>query len=258
MTRPLRLHPDRLFPADPTTRAIARTLYAEVAHLPILSPHGHTDPSWFATDAPFENAIELLLEPGHYVFRMLYSQGISLQSLGIDDSKADPRAAWQMFAANYHLFRGTSSRMWLDHVWAEVFGFDVAFDAATADHYYDTIIAALATDMFRPRAMFDRFNIELIATTESPIDSLDNLAKLAAMVGEDTQSYVGYLAALRRRRADFAAMGATSTESRLPDSTDCRLKRSRGRGTVRACHQARAHARRCRTVPRAYAHRNGG
>ena len=126
MTRPLRLHPDRLFPADPTTRAIARTLYAEVAHLPILSPHGHTDPSWFATDAPFENATELLLKPDHYVFRMLYSQGISLQSLGINDSKADPRAAWRMFATNYHLFRGTSSRMWLDHVWADVFGFDVA------------------------------------------------------------------------------------------------------------------------------------
>ena len=258
MTRPLRLHPDRLFPADPDTRAIARSLYAEVAHLPILSPHGHTDPAWFATDAPFENATELLLKPDHYVFRMLYSQGIALQSLGINDPSADPRAAWRVFAENYHLFRGTPSRMWLDHVWAEVFGFDVAFGAETADHYYDTITDALATQAFRPRALFDRFNIEMIATTESPIDSLDyhaairaenakpggwqgrvvtafrpdpvvdpefvssdggfldNLGKLAAMTGEDALSYAGYLAALRKRRADFAAMGATSTDHGHP------------------------------------------
>lgn len=258
MTRPLRLHPDRLFPADPDTCAIARALYAEVAHLPILSPHGHTDPSWFATDAPFENATELLLKPDHYVFRMLYSQGVPLQSLGINDAAADPRAAWRIFAENYHLFRGTPSRMWLDHVWSEVFGFEVAFEAATADHYYDTINAALATPAFRPRALYNRFNIELIATTESPIDSLDhhaairsenareggwkgrvitafrpdpvvdpefvssgggffdNLAKLSAMSGEDAFSYAGYLAALRMRRADFAAMGATSTDHGHP------------------------------------------
>ena len=258
MTRPLRLHPDRLFPADPDTRAIARSLYAEVAHLPILSPHGHTDPAWFATDAPFENATELLLKPDHYVFRMLYSQGIALQSLGINDPSADPRAAWRVFAENYHLFRGTPSRMWLDHVWAEVFGFDVAFGAETADHYYDTITDALATQAFRPRALFDRFNIEMIATTESPIDSLDyhaairaenakpggwqgrvvtafrpdpvvdpefvsadggflsNLARLADMTGEDALSYRGYIAALRKRRADFAAMGATSTDHGHP------------------------------------------
>jgi glucuronate isomerase len=258
MTRPLSLNPDRLLPADPTTRTIARGLYAEVAHLPILSPHGHTDPSWFASDAPFENATELLLKPDHYVFRMLYSQGIPLQSLGINDPNADPRAAWRIFAENYRLFRGTPSRMWLDHVWSEVFGFDVAFEAETADLYYDTITSALATPAFRPRALFDRFNIELIATTESPIDSLDhhaairaenarnggwqgrvvtafrpdpvvdpefvssdggfldNLAKLAAMTGEDTFSYSGYLAALRKRRADFAAMGATSTDHGHP------------------------------------------
>jgi glucuronate isomerase len=258
MTRPLQLHPDRLFPADPTTRAIARALYAQVAHLPILSPHGHTDPSWFATDAPFENATELLLKPDHYVFRMLYSQGVPLQSLGINDPLADPRAAWRIFAENYHLFRGTPSRMWLDHVWAEVFAFDMAFGSATADHYYDTINEALATPAFRPRALFDRFNIELIATTESPVDDLshhaairaenaraggwkgrvvtayrpdpvvdpefvssdggflDNLTKLAANTGEDTLTYAGYLSALWKRRADFVAMGATSTDHGHP------------------------------------------
>ncbi len=265
MTRPLHLHPDRLFPADPDTRAIARRLYALVAHLPIISPHGHTDPAWFATDAPFENATALLLEPDHYVFRMLYSQGIALESLGIGGHTVDPRAAWRIFAANYHLFRGTPSHMWLQHVWADVFGFDVAFGADTADHYYDTINAALATAAFRPRALFDRFGIEVIATTESPLDDLAhhaairaenarpggwqgrvvtafrpdpvvdpefvadnggflaNLATLSALTGEDALTYRGYLAALRSRRAAFAAMGATSTDHGHPTAATADL-----------------------------------
>src|SRR5438128_9585497 len=122
MARPLRLHPDRLLPADPMTRGIARELYASVAELPIVSPHGHTDPAWFATDAPWSNPTELLLAPDHYLFRMLYSQGVPLDRLGVASrrgpSSTDPRAAWRLFAAHYHLFRGTPSRLWLDHVFA--------------------------------------------------------------------------------------------------------------------------------------------
>ena len=249
MAEPLTLHPDRLFPADPGTRAIARAFYAQVAHLPIVSPHGHTDPQWFATDTPFGNAAELLLHPDHYVFRMLYSQGIPLDALGIGNPDADPRESWRLFASNYHLFRGTPSTMWLDWVFAEAFGIDVKFGATTSDHYYDTITAALATDAFRPRALFERFNIEVIATTESPIDDLrhhqairdsgwqgrvitayrpdpvvdpefegfrDNLNTLSAMTGEDASSYSGYLAAHRQRRAFFASMGATSTDHGHP------------------------------------------
>ncbi|HUD29171.1 MAG TPA: glucuronate isomerase, partial [Novosphingobium sp.] len=165
----LSLHPDRLFPADPTTRAIARELYAEVADAPIISPHGHTDPEWFATDAPWSNATELLLAPDHYLFRMLYSQGIALDDLAVPRRggvlpATDPREAWRLFASNRHLFRGTPSSMWLDHVFAQVFGFEVALDAGTADHYYDAIAEALASPAFRPRALFERFNIELLAT----------------------------------------------------------------------------------------------
>jgi glucuronate isomerase len=260
MARPLVLHPDRLLPADPVTRSIARTLYDQVAHLPIISPHGHTDPAWFATDAAFENATELLLKPDHYVFRMLYSQGIALESLGIcspvDGRPIDPRAAWAIFAANYHLFRGTPTRLWLDWVFAEAFGLDVQFEAATADHYYDTIGAALATPAFRPRALFDRFGIEVIATTESPLDNLDhhrairasgwngrvvtayrpdavvdpefegfraNLALLSDLTGEDAFSYDGYLAAHRQRRAFFASMGATSTDHGHPTAATADL-----------------------------------
>ncbi|MEO6388005.1 MAG: glucuronate isomerase [Croceibacterium sp.] len=258
MPQPLRLHPDRLFPADPKLRAIARALYDEVKDLPIISPHGHTDPAWFATDAAFGNATELLLIPDHYVFRMLYSQGVQLEALGVGDAGADPRAAWRLFAERYPLFRGTPSRIWLDWVFAEAFGIEVLLSAETADLYFDTITTALTTDAFRPRALFDRFGIELIATTESPLDPLDHhrairasawggrvittyrpdpvvdpefegfhesLAAFSALTGEDCTSWQGYLAAHRQRRAFFAAMGATSTDHGHPTAQTADLAR---------------------------------
>ena len=178
MPRPLILHPDRLFPVDPDVRAIARRLYGEVARLPIISPHGHTDPAWFAADAPFSNAPETLLTPDHYLLRMLYSQGVRLEALGIEPvgggDVASPRAAWRTFAEHYHLFRGTPSRAWLDWVFAEVFALTVRLEPQTADRYFDAIAAALQTAEFRPRALYRRFNIEVLATTESPIDPLDH------------------------------------------------------------------------------------
>lgn len=260
MPRPLHLSPDRLLPADPAQRDIARRLYAEVADLPIISPHGHTDPSWFATDAPFGNAAELLLHPDHYVFRMLYSQGISLDALGIRNRDGVPRESWRLFAEHYHLFRGTPSRMWMDWVFAEAFGMEVQLDAGTSDLYYDRITESLTTDAFRPRALFDRFGIEVIATTESPIDTLDhhrtiraandsgewagrvitayrpdpvvdpefegfrdNLARFSELSGEDAFGYAGYLAAHRNRRAFFAKMGATSTDHGHPSAATADL-----------------------------------
>ncbi|WP_294335977.1 glucuronate isomerase [uncultured Sphingomonas sp.] len=247
--RPLTLNPDRLLPADPTTRSIARDLYASVADLPIISPHGHTDPAWFATDAPWSDATELLLAPDHYLYRMLYSQGVPLDALGVPHKggvpATDPRAAWATFAAHYHLFRGTPSRMWLDHAFSTVFGIDVALEPASADHYFDQIDDALATPEFRPRALFDRFGIELLATTEGADDPLEHhaairrsgwrgrvvttyrpdsvidaeheafrpaLARFADLTGEDVESWSGYLAAHRKRRADFRAAGATATD----------------------------------------------
>ena len=255
-SRYLELHPDRLLPSDTTQRAIARELYGAVRDLPIISPHGHTDPEWFATDANFGNAAELLLHPDHYVFRMLYSQGVPLSALGIGNPAADPRESWRLFAERYTLFRGTPSRMWLDWVFAEVFGMGLQLCAETSDLYYDTITEMLATPGFRPRALFERYNIEVIATTESPLDSLEhhaairasgwqgrvitayrpdpvidpefegfaaNLQRLADLTGQDCHSWSGYLAAHRQRRAFFAEMGATSTDHGHPTAQTANL-----------------------------------
>jgi glucuronate isomerase len=253
MSKKLVLHADRLFPADPAIRAIARRLYGAVQDLPIISPHGHTDPAWFADNEPFGNATELLLAPDHYLFRMLYSHGVPLANLGVASRKgpsdADPRQAWRLFARNFHLFRGTPSALWLSHVFSVVFGLDVVLEEKTADHYFDVIGAALRTEAFRPRALFERFNIEVLATTESPLDGLlqhrkiqesgwrgrvittyrpdvvvdpeheqfrGALAQFGELTNEDVQSWRGYLNAHRLRRAEFARAGATATDHGHP------------------------------------------
>ena len=263
MAEQLRLDPDRLLPSDPAQRSIARELYTEINGLPIISPHGHTDPIWFAENAPFTNATELLLAPDHYLFRMLYSQGVSLEKLGVSSRKGrpatDPRSAWREFARHFHLFRGTPSRMWLDHVFATIFDLDVRLDADTADHCFDVINDALAREDFRPRALFDRFNIEVIATTESPLDTLEHhrkirksswngriisayrpdpvvdpdheefqsaIDKFAELTGEDTRNWRGYLGAHRKSRQDFIAIGATSSDHGHPTALTADLSES--------------------------------
>lgn len=249
----LRLDPDRLLPVDPAGRGIARALYARVRELPIVSPHGHTDPAWFATNRPVPNATELLLVPDHYVLRMLYSQGIPLEALGVPPrdgrEPVAPRDAWGLFASHYHLFRGTPSRLWMDQVFAEVFGLDERLCAGTADAYFDHINAQLATEAFLPRSILERFRVEFLATTEGALDALThhatliaegwgrrvvttfrpddvldpdradfarNLGRLGELTGEDTTRWSSYLDALRARRLFFRRHGATATDHGHP------------------------------------------
>ena len=181
----LTLHPDRLFSSDPAQRNLARALYATVKDLPIVSPHGHTDPQWYADNEAFSDASALFITPDHYVFRMLYSQGVALEDLAIPGKnggrvESDARKIWHTFAAHYHLFRGTPTRIWLDHAFHETFGVRERVSAESADRIFDQINACLAQPEFRPRALFDRFNIEVIATTESPLDPLAHHAKIRA------------------------------------------------------------------------------
>jgi glucuronate isomerase len=251
---PFALHPDRLFPPDPEARDIARRLYASVTGLPIISPHGHTDPQWFADDAPFPDPATLFIVPDHYVHRMLYSQGLRLEDLGVPridggPVETDPRKIWRRFAENFHLFRGTPSWLWLNHAFTEVFGFHERLGAGNADRAFDHIAACLEQREFLPRALFERFNIEAITTTDSPLDDLrhhrkirssgwrgrvltafrpdpvvdpafprfvENLAELGRIAGCDVSAYDGYLTALAKRRAYFKSIGCTSTDHGHP------------------------------------------
>lgn len=255
------LHPDRLLPADPPTRAVARRLYAEVSALPIVSPHGHTEARWFAQDAPFPDPASLLIVPDHYVFRLLHSQGVALEALGIPRRdggpvEADPRRIWRLFAQHWNLFLGTPTRLWLEHVLYVVLDVPVRLTPQSADTVYDAIAERLALPGFRPRALFDRFDIEVLATTESPLDDLhhhrairesgwngrvittyrpdaavdpeapdfaETVARLGAVTGEDTGTWEGYLGALAARRAVFKAHGATASDHGHPSAATADL-----------------------------------
>jgi glucuronate isomerase len=243
------LDANRLFPADGEARSVAARLYETVKDLPLISPHGHTDPRWFAFNEPFPNPTALLIQPDHYIFRMLYSQGVSLESLGIPqvDSKerADPREVWRIFAKHYYLFRGTPTRLWLDYTMENQFGLKKRLGPDNAEEYYDIIAKKIDTAEFRPRALFDQFNIEVLSTTDTPLDTLEyhkairdsgwkgrvipafrpdsvidaeytgfigNIEKLGQITGEDTGTWKGYLNALRNRRTFFKSMGCTSTD----------------------------------------------
>ena len=254
------IHDDRLFPAEPNVRSIARSLYERVRDLPIVSPHGHTQAGWFARNEPFPDPAKLLVQPDHYVYRMLYSQGVTLDELEIGQTvMKDPRKVWRTFARHYQLFRGTPTRMWLDYEFQELFGLEERLSEKTADKYYDTIAEKLQTAEFRPRALFERFKIEVLATTDSPLDSLEdhaairasewkgrivptfrpdpvvdpefagfaeNLAELGEKTGEDTLTWDGYLKALRKARARFKTLGCTATDHGHPTAQTADLPKA--------------------------------
>ena len=251
------LNEDRLFPSESTTRSIARRLYSSIRGLPIISPHGHTNPRWFSENEPFPDPAQLFVVSDHYVFRMLYSQGVPLEQLGIGSASLDdPRRVWRIFAQHYYLFRGTPTRLWLDFAFQELFGLDARLTPANADEYYDSIAEKLRTPAFRPRSLFDRFHLEVLATTDSPLDSLahheairassfkgriiptfrpdpvvdpdfpgfkENLARLAQITRVDTNNWRGYLSALRQRRLEFKALGCTATDHGHPTAATADL-----------------------------------
>jgi len=251
------IHEDRLFPAEPGTRKIAKALYAQVRSLPIISPHGHTQASWFAKNEPFPDPAKLFVQPDHYVYRMLYSQGVSLEDLEIGQAELkDPRKVWGIFARHYYLFRGTPTRMWLDFAFQELFGMEERLSAKNADHYFDVISEKLRTPEFLPRALYKHFNLEVLATTNSALDSLadhrairdsnwkarivptfrpdsvvdpdfngfaGNIAKLGEQTGEDCSTWAGYLKALRVTRRRFQELGCTATDHGHPTAQTANL-----------------------------------
>ena len=245
------LSPDRFFSSEPTQRRLARTIYESIAHLPIIAPHGHVDPRVFADpDYSFGDPAEMIIIPDHYIFRMLYSRGIPLEDLGIPrrdggSVETDHRRIWQIFADNFYLFRGTPTGVWLAAEFSEVFGVREKLTSATAQDIYDQIQACLDTPEFRPRALFERFNIETLTTTDAATDTLEhhqairesgwqgdirptfrpdavvnidadgwreNIDLLSQVSGVDVADYAAYIRALEQRRAFFKEMGAAATD----------------------------------------------
>jgi glucuronate isomerase len=245
------LKPDRFFSPDPATRRLASQLYEPVAGLPIVSPHGHVDAGLFADlERRFGSPAELFIIPDHYITRMLYSQGLPLEKLGIapldgGEVELDHRKIWKLFCENFHLFRGTPSSLWLGHELSEVFGLDDKPSAESAERLYDQISAKLASPEFTPRRLYERFQIEVLCTTDAATDTLEahqairasgwpgrilptfrpdgvvnldtpgwrtNIEKLAEVSGTSIGSYSGYIHALEQRREFFKSMGAVATD----------------------------------------------
>jgi glucuronate isomerase len=243
------LSDDRYF--DPGLADTARSLYAQAKDLPLICPHGHVDPRLFADpEYQFGSPADLFIIPDHYIVRMLYSQGVPMESLGIPrlDGGAietDHRKIWQTFADHYYLFRGTPSGQWLAYELKVVFGVEDKLTSVSAQAIYDHIADRLAQPEFRPRALFDSFSIEALATTDAATDTLehhqairnsdwgatirptfrpdavvnldteswhDNINALSDTSSIDVTGYKAYIAALENRRAFFKSMGATATD----------------------------------------------
>lgn len=236
------MNPDRFFSPDLTTRRLARELYEPIAHLPIVSPHGHVDPRLFADPtATFGTPADLFIIPDHYVTRMLYSQGIPMETL----LTGNHRQIWKLFCQNFHLFLGTPSGIWLMDELSSVFGVDEKPSASNADRLFDTLSEKLSSPEFSPRQLFERFNIETLATTDTATDTLEhhqairtsgwsgrviptfrpdavvnldvpnwktNIQTLAEVSGVDVTDYESFIHALEQRRAFFKSMGANATD----------------------------------------------
>ena len=252
-----------MFPSDPTAQKIAKSLYVEVVDLPIISPHGHTDPKWFDENIRFPDPAELFIVPDHYIFRMLISQGFSLADLGIQalvekKIEKNPREIWRKFADNYYLFRSTPTAMWLDYSFQEIFGISKPLSSKTSDFYFDQIEKKLSQTEFLPRVLFDKFKIEALCTTDSALSDLihhkniknsnwsgnvyptyrpdsiidpdfydfkNNLIRLGELTGENIEAWDGYLMAHRLRRSFFKEMGATATDHGHPSARTENLSR---------------------------------
>jgi glucuronate isomerase len=257
-TPELSLHPDRLLPSEPGVRAVARQLYESVQDLPIISPHGHVPPQWLSEDIPFSNPTSLLITPDHYVNRMLHSHGVELSALGVAQetmTEQQSRDAFRILCSHWSAYRGTPVRYWLDDQLSGIFGVKVRPSAETADQIYDQIASCLDSPEFKPRALYERFKIEVLATTDDPCDDLAahqflrddeswqgrviptfrpdkylepaqpnwnaDIDRLAEVSGIDTGDYDGYIAALENRRQYFKNNGAVSSDhSHLDAHTD--------------------------------------
>ena len=260
---PLALHPDRLLPVEPSVRDIARRLYKSVQDLPIISPHGHVDPAILLDDVPFRDPAQLFVTPDHYVTRLLHASGVPLDALGVGQGPLSEKAAretWRLLCSHWHVFRATPVRYWLESELADIFGLTVRPSADSADAIYDHLAGLLTQDAYRPRALFTRFNISVLATTDDPCDDLSAhagltgdptwsgrviptfrpdryleasergwcgaIARLGEVTGVDTGTYPGWVSAMEQRRGYFIDRGAKSADHAHTDAGTAPLETS--------------------------------
>ena len=259
------LDPDRLFDPEPSRRSAARELYDSVRDLPLVCPHGHVPPALLADpDATLGTPADLFVIPDHYVFRMLYSRGVPMEDLGVPTLdgtpvESDHRRVWQRFCENFHLFRGTPTGLWLSDELVNVFGVTEKPNGENAQRIYDHLGERLASPEFSPRALFERFNVETLCTTDAAEvdlahhrslkeegwggtvrptfrpDGVTNLAapgwaesmeKLSEVSGIDVADYASYVEALEERRTFFKEMGALATDHSAISAEVRRLPRA--------------------------------
>jgi len=275
MTQSIAAHPDRLLPAEPGVRDIARSLYNRVASLPIISPHGHVDAGVIENNVPFPDPAALLVTPDHYVTRLIHAGGTPMNHLGLGDAPVDSRQVWKHFAAAWPQFEGTASGYWIRQEFEHVFGVHEELTAENADRIFDAISAKLAEPGFRPRQLFKEFNIEVLATTDDPLDTLDSHAALAAdpafdgrvlptfrpdqylniahpawldsverliAAGTGSSGYQGYLEALEARRRHFIDRGAVSADHGVRTPATLKLEHSEAERLFERARAGRANA----------------
>ncbi len=245
MSESIAVHPDRLLPADPRTRSIARSLLERVQDLPIISPHGHVDAAVIEQNTPFPDPAALLVSPDHYVTRLIHASGVPMDRLRAA-TVTTSREVWRTFVESWPLFEGTASGYWLRTQFDSVFKLGSDLGEMSADASYDAIAAKLQEPGFRPRELFKDFNIEVLATTDDPLDSLEshkaiaqdpsfhgrvlptfrpdaylnvahhswseNVDRLVAAAGDGGTGYGAYLTALENRRRYFVEHGAVSAD----------------------------------------------
>ena len=241
---------NRYFSPEPTQRQIALRLYEQVKNLSLVCPHGHVDPRLLAASHyEWGTPVDLLIVPDHYIFRMFYSQGIALETLGIPRKDGEPvetdhRKIWQTVCDHWHLFRGTPTSLWLREELRSTFGIEEKINSANAQAIYDAISQQLQRPEFQPRSLFERFGIEVLATTDAATSELkdhqrirasgwsgrviptfrpdavvciqddyaEQIQRLSDVSSINVVDYYSYIAALEQRRHFFKEMGATATD----------------------------------------------
>lgn len=273
-----KLNDDRFFDSNPAIRNVAREIYNSVKSLPIISPHGHVDPQIFVDNKPFPHPAQLFIIPDHYVFRMLYSQGIPIEDMGVPSVngtkvESDPKKIWQIFCENYYLFNGTPSGVWLDYEFNKVFGIKEKPDGKNAIKIYDELNTKINSPEYLPRTLFEKFGVEALSTTDAATDSLEphrkikesgwkgkivpafrpdgvtdisnkfwkeNIAKLGEIVGYEITTCDKLVKALEERRRFFIKMGATSTDSGVFSPYTHELTRSEADAILQRAHKGNA------------------